>query len=255
MKNLDSICNPTILYQGSTVIANAKTKIALLDDDHAFTEAASYYLDKKFGNSVTISAFSSSVRFLEHIHNYCYLPESIYELISNFYSGSKSKKDAEQVLRDLSVLPAILIVDHQLRDEAINGVKVSHLVKDYIPTSFIIMLTSTMDINGALNLHNNEIIDLYIRKDDEAPLESICSHLEKKISKLNESAYMNPEDAFGFETILENELYISKRSELLNEILFKSYLTLTSDGEIAVLDLNDHIRYYRYEGGAFYLHE
>lgn len=237
------------------MLANAKTKIVLLDDDHAFTEAASYYLDKKFGNAVAISHFNASPSFLEHIHNYCYLPESINELISNFYVGSKSKKEVEQVLKDLSVLPGIFIVDHQLRNESIDGTKVSQLVKEYIPSSFVIMLTSTVNPTDALNLHNNEIIDLYIRKDDGSPLESICTHLNKRISKLNESAYINPEDAFGFETILENESYISKRNDLLNQVPFKSYLTSTNEGEIAILDLEDQIRYYRYEDGAFYLNE
>lgn len=237
------------------MLANAKTKIVLLDDDHAFTEAASYYLDKKFGKAITISQFNSSSSFLEHIHNYCYLPESINELISNFYDGSKSKKEAEQVLKDLSVLPAILIVDHQLKNEVIDGTRVSCTIKEYIPSSFIIMLTSTVNPMDALNLHNNEIIDLYIRKDHGTPLDNICAHLHKRISKINESAYINPEDAFGFETILDNEIYISNRSVLLNQVLYKSYLTLTHKGEIAILDLDDQIRYYRYENGAFYLNE
>ena len=235
------------------MIADAKTKIVLLDDDSSFLDVASFYLESKFKKTVAISTFNSSERFLNHINNHCYLPESPQDIIHSFYSSKKTHNNIAQTLKDLAELPAMLIIDHQLSTESTNGIEVAQKVREYIPSSFIAMLTSQVNTQNALSLHNNQIIDLFIRKDELNPMDVVYFHLKRQIEKVIIESNINPEDAFGFETILEDKTYISKREGLLNETFYKAYLTVSSNGEIALLDLDDQIRYYGYRDEAFRL--
>lgn len=233
------------------MIASAKPKILLLDDDTAFLDVATYYLEQKFGNNVIVSKFNTSQNFLEHIHNHCYLPETSQDILHSFYSGDKSKADIEQALRDLSELPAILVIDHHLRKEITNGIELSQYVREFVSCPFIILLTAEVDTNKAINLHNNEIIDLFVRKDDTNPMDYVHTHLTKQIAKLLGECNINPEDAFGFETVLEDASYIARRNEVLNEISYRSYLTISDSGDIAILNMNDQINYYSYNNKVF----
>lgn len=233
------------------MIASAKPKILLLDDDAAFLDVATYYLGQKFENTVIVSKFNTSQSFLEHIHNHCYLPETSQDILHAFYSSKKVNAEIQQALTDLSELPAILIIDHHLRNEITNGIELSQYIREYVSCPFIIMLTAEVDPNKAITLHNNEIIDLFVRKDDLNPMDYIHSHLTKQIAKLLAECNLNPEDAFGFGTILEDASYIAKRAELLDELPYKSYLTISENGDLAVLNMNDQINYYSYNNKVF----
>lgn len=235
------------------VIACAKPKILLLDDDSAFLDVAAYYLKQKLGNTVFVSKFNTSQGFLEHIHNHCYLPEIPHDIIQAFYAGRMLKKDIEQALIDLSELPAILVIDYHLRNETINGAELSKQIAKYVGCPYIVLLTAEVDTITALQLHNDKVIDLFIRKDDPNPMEYLYSHLSTQISKLVIECHVEIEDIFGSETILETVPYIAKREELLNEMDYKSYLTISAEGAIAVLDNNNKINYFTYNNKAFSL--
>lgn len=233
------------------MIAQSKPKILLLDDDSSFLDVANYYLEKKFSNTAIITKFTSSIPFFQHIENYCYLPETPKDIIQAFYANEKSQLNIAQTLKDLSELPAILIIDHHLRNETTNGVEISQKIREFFPCHFIILLTSEIDTNKAVNLHNNEIIDLFVRKDDPSPMDYVHSHITKLVNKLKADSYISPQDVFGFENILEDEIYVSKRDELLNEVSYKSYLTISENGNIAVLNMDNQINYYTYSKRVF----
>lgn len=240
------------ISKGSRVIANAKPNILLLDDDSAFLDVAFYFFEHKFGDSAFISACDNSGTFMENIQEKYYIHDSPQDILRTFYQSKKTEKDIEQTLNDLSYLPAFLVIDHQLRKEDTNGIEISNKVREYVPSSYVILLTSFVDSNTALELHNNDTIDLFVRKDDVYPMDIVYRHLKMQIEKRTNEFYINPEDAFRFGTILENESYISKRKELLDDILYLSYITTSCDGDIAVLT-RKHIEHYKYKNGMFTL--
>lgn len=138
-----------------------------------------------------------------------------------------------------------------MRNEETNGIQISQHLKEYIPHSFIILLTAEVSTDKALDLHNNEVIDLFIRKDAPNPMDSVLKHLSKQIEKIKAEFDFDPEDAFGFETTLENEHYLNCRDDLLYELDYKSYLTISAGGAIAVLDIDDKTTYYNYDNKVF----
>lgn len=233
------------------MLAYAKPKIVMLDDDASFLDVATYYLEKHLANEALVTKFPYSPQFINYIQNHCYLPESSESILRSFYSSDKSKEKVEQTLLDLSELPALLVIDHQLRNEETNGIQISQKIKEYIPHSFIILLTAEVSTDKALELHNNDVIDLFIRKDAPNPMDVVLKHLNQQIEKIKAEFDFDPEDAFGFETTLENEHYINCRDDLLYELDYKSYLTISACGDVAVLDISDKTTYYSYDNKAF----
>lgn len=248
------ICNITVYHHGGCrLIADTKPKILLLDDDSSFVEVAACYLEKKLGRSALISQFTNSEYFFEYILSDCYLPESPQDILHSFYTNKINQTTIAQTLRDLSDLPALLIIDHQLQNEAITGVELTKKIREYIPCPFVVLLTAQLGTHNAVDLHNNEVIDLFVQKDGIHSLDYILSHLEKQIKRLRSQCDINIEDAFEFETMLEDEMYILKREELLNEIDYKSYLTISRQGEIALLTHNNQVKIFSYDNKVFSL--
>lgn len=233
------------------MLAYAKPKIVMLDDDASFLDVAAYFLEKNLGNDALISKFCYSAEYINHIQERCYLHDTCESILRTFYLSDKSKEKVEQTLQDLSELPAMLVIDHQLRNEETNGIQISQMIKQYIPHSFIILLTAEVSADKALDLHNNDVIDLFVRKDAPNPMDVVLKHLNKQIEKIKASFDFDPEDAFGFETTLENEHYINCRDDLLYELDYKAYLTLSAEGDIAVLDMDNKITHYSYDNKAF----
>ncbi len=235
----------------SVFLASAKPKILLLDDDSSFLDVASYYLEKRLEKTAIVSKFNTSKSFLAHIHEHCYLPETAHDIIREFYAGELSKTNIEQALRDMAELPAILIIDHHLRNESTNGIELSKTIREFVANPFIILLTAEVETNKAIDLHNNQIIDVFVRKDDPNPMDVIYYHITKHIAKQNIEYKVNSYDAFGFDTILDDLSYMKTSCELLNDLSYKSFLTISAKGDIAVLDVNDQINYYTYSNKVF----
>lgn len=235
------------------MIADSKTNILLLDDDAAFVEVTSLYLEKKLGQSAKVAHFTDPDHYFNHILSECYLPESPQDIVQSFYANPITELSIKQTLRDLSELPAILIIDHHLRNQPTNGIEVSKKVHEYIPCPFVILLTSELHVEDAIDLHNNDLIDLFVKKNGVQSLDYLASHLGKQIETIKTQFHYSLEDAFGFETQLDNQVYIAKRTELLNEIDYKSYLTVSAQGDIALLDTDNQLKQYSYQHKAFYL--
>lgn len=238
---------------GCLLIADSKTNILLLDDDAAFVEVTSLYLKKNLEQSIKVSHFTNAEQYFNHILTECYLPESPQDIVQTFYSNEINDSSITQTLRDLSELPAILIIDHHLRNQSTNGVDVSKKVHEYIPCPFVILLTSELKPEDAIDLHNDDVIDLFVQKNGVESLEFLALHLNKQINMIKSQFQINIEDAFGFETQIEDQDYITKRTELLNEIDYKSYLTVSAQGDIAFLDADNQLKKYSYHHKAFYL--
>ncbi|MGE4348886.1 MAG: hypothetical protein AB7D28_03900 [Candidatus Berkiella sp.] len=235
------------------MIADSKTNILLLDDDAAFVEVTSLYLEKKLGQSAKVTYFTDPDHYFNHILSECYLPESPQDIVQTFYANPITNQSIKQTLLDLSELPAILVVDHHLRNQSTNGIEISKKIHEYIPCPFVILLTSELHIVEAIDLHNNDLIDLFVQKNGIQSLDYLANHLEKQIETIKMQFQYNIEDAFGFDTQLETQDYIAKRTELLNEIDYKSYLTVSAQGGIALLDTDNQLKQYSYHNKAFYL--
>jgi len=251
LKDLFFVCNLPISKRMFALIAYAKPKIVMLDDDASFLDVAAYFLEKHLANEALIAKFPFSTQYINHIQNHCYLHDTSESILRSFYSSDKSQEKVAQTLHDLAELPALLVIDHQLRNEEANGIQISQKIKEYIPHSFIILLTAEVSTDKALDLHNNDVIDLFIRKDAANPMNVVLKHLNNQIEKIKAAFHFNPEDAFGFETTLENEHYINCRDDLLYELDYKSYLTISACGDIAVLDIDDKTTYYSYDNKVF----
>lgn len=235
------------------MIADSKTNILLLDDDAAFVEVTSLYLEKKLGQSAKVTYFTDPEHYFNHILSEYYLPETPQDIVQSFYTNPITDLSIKQTLQDLSELPAILIIDHHLRNQSINGVEVSQKVHEYIPCPFVILLTSELHVEDAIDLHNNDLIDLFVQKNGVQSLDYLTAHLDKQIRAIKSQFQYNIEDAFGFETQLDSHDYITKRTELLNEIDYKSYLTISTHGDIALLDTDNQLKKYSYHHRTFYL--
>lgn len=236
------------------MLADAKTKIVILDDDATFLEVASHYIQMQLGNKVIVSSFNLSSHFIEDIQHNCYLPESAQDILHSFYSAKRTQLTIEQTLKDLSELPAIWIFDYQLENEYKTGIDVCQEIQASIPALFRVLMTSHLDPIEALRLHNDGIIDLFVKKEELDAMQDLCLHLKKQISNIAAAFALNPEDIFGFDTVLEDESYINQRNVLLDEIGYKSFLTLSKNGDIAVLSSNDKISLYDYRNKAFNHH-
>lgn len=227
----------------------------MLDDDSIFLEVTARYITQSLQNQMILTPFSTSQDLISHIQNKCYLPESAQDIAASFYSQKITESRIKQTLQDLAELPAILIVDFELQGENKTGIDVIETIRQSIPCPFVALLTGHVDHHTALSLHNNETIDLFIQKDTLEAMDTLCAHLRKKVATLQTNQALNPEDVFGFGTILEDTLYTTKRSELLNELPYQSYLTLSGQGDIAVLNIDNRINIYQYQNEVFILNE
>ncbi|MFO1259139.1 MAG: hypothetical protein U1E78_12120 [Gammaproteobacteria bacterium] len=237
------------------MIADAKAKILILDDDPAFLNVLERYMDQRFKNSVIISGFSNSSSLFEYIQKQCYLPESPQNLIRSFYGNEITSNRAVETLQELSKLPAILIIDYTLTNEKLSGIDVVTKIREYYPCLFVVLLTAHVDMHDALSLHNNEVIDLFITKENVNALDDLCDYLHKKLSNLKKESYFETDQAFESLEVLDSKHYIQSKASLLNKIPYKAYLTLCSSGKIAVLKEANQVNIYQYQNGAFQLNE
>ncbi len=233
------------------MIAGAKPKILLLDDDAVFLNVLALYLKKRFNSSVHISKFTSAQSFICHIEEHSYLPETQDSIVSSLFAVGISQEKIEQALIDLASLPALLVIDHQLRGENTNGIEISKKVREIVPSSYIALLTAEVNVEQAVSLHNHDTINLFVRKDSEDPLNFLHQQLIKQIEKSRIN--IDLEDIFGFSTVLEMDSYIVKRRELLDELDYQSFIITSKEGDIAVLEQNNKINHYTFSNGVFYL--
>lgn len=229
-----------------SVLAYAKPKIIILDDDYSLLEVIYYYFNEKFKNTVLIKVFSKSYDFIEYIQDYCYLPDRPYELINSFYNNARTKEQAVQVLKDLSELSATLVLDHELRGEIITGIELSKQIREYYPSSYISLLTSNISDSKAIELHNNHSIDLFVDKKDTNTIHDLYVYLSKHLDDLQKECILDTMDLFKTSGILDDADYVSNKRKLLEINSPLAYLTLSERGDIALMDQNNRIVFWQY---------
>ncbi|MFC3909052.1 hypothetical protein ACFORL_08195 [Legionella dresdenensis] len=228
------------------MLAYTKPKIVLLDDDRSLLDVVHYYLNEKFQAEVKVEAFSKSYDFISYIEENCYLPETPTEILGSFYANPINKTEIIKTLKDLSVLPGILVLDQELRGEDVTGIDLSATIREYFPTSFICMLTSNVPDHTAIKLHNNHNIDLFVDKKDTDAIHNLYLYLSKHIDSLKMKYPIDPIDIFGKTGNLESSLYIQNRKTLLENSNPLCFLTLNENGDMAIMQDNYSITFWQY---------
>ncbi|KTD06968.1 hypothetical protein [Legionella jamestowniensis] len=228
------------------MLAIAKPKIVLLDDDQSLLEVICYYFHEKFKETVLVEIFSKSQDFFLYIQENCYLSESPSDILNSFYANTKSKEQIKKTLKDLSELSAILVIDQELREENVTGIELSNQIRQYFPSAYISMLTSNIPTDKAVELHNNHSIDLFIDKKDINAIHNLYVYLSKQIDEIKNEYMIDPIDIFEYADIFENDEYLNNKNILLERNNPISFLTLNNDGDIAFMKKNKQISFWKY---------
>ena len=228
------------------MLAYVKPRIILLDDDASLLEVIHYYFNEKFDDTVEVKIFTKSYDLMNYIQENCYLSESPAEILDSFYTSDKNKESIIKTLKDLSVLSATLVVDHELRGEEITGIELSNELREYFPTSYICMLTSNVPNDQAIKLHNNHNIDLFVDKKNTDAIHNLYTYLSKHINIQKNSYIIDAADIFDNTNILDSQEYINQKIIFLEKNNPFSYLTLNENGDIALIKNNHSISFWRY---------
>jgi hypothetical protein len=229
------------------MLAGAKFKIVILDDDWSFLNVINYYLKQKFDNNVRIKTFNKSPDFISYIRDFCFLPDNPNDILCSFYSLQSTENNIKKTLYDLSYLSAVIVVDQNLRGEKQSGITLSREIREYFPASYIAMLTSNLTSDKAVMLHNENLIDLFVHKDSHDSIEYLFTRLWGQITFKQKDFEYNAEDVFDWESIITEDRYITAKLHLLNSLSYDSFLTINSAGDIAVLKEDKTINTYWYD--------
>lgn len=217
------------------MLAFAKTKILLLDDDKSFLKTMAYYLDRNFGGQAIIKQFNNYEIYLEYIAENCFLLENPQELISSFYKKEIGSFDA---VKELSSLCPITVIDNNLNQEK-NGIDVAKHIKDYFPNSYRILLTGCVDNQNAILLHNNDIINYFINKGSDDALQDLTKAISQSLENISRSFYYDADEVFNNSSIIESDEYISAKRKCLDQFKWSSYITINQDGNLVIMLEND----------------
>lgn len=228
------------------MLAFTKPKIISLDDDQSLLDVIQYYFTEQFKNTVQVKTFSKSMDFFSHLEKHCYLPDSASEIINSFYENNINKEQIIKTLQDLRDLSAIIILDQELRDEAITGIDISARVRAYYPSSYICMLTSNVPNSKAVQLHNNHNIDLFVDKKDELAIHNLYNYLAMHIDRLNNHYAPDSVDIFSETKHLDNNTYILSKKDFLTDKNPSAFLTLNPNGDIALIQEDEQISFWQY---------
>jgi len=226
------------------VLAFTKPKIVFLDDDPSLLETLLYYFKEEFKDTVLINGFSQSQQFLKYVQNSCYLTDTFSEIISHFYNQKPDQKHVCKTLHDLSELCGIIVLDQELRAEKTNGIELSAKIREYIPNTYIALLTSNITNNQAIALHNNHNIDLFIDKKDDDAIVKLHGYLSHQIHRLINEYTTDSMDYFSDVSVLESKDYLLAKDNLLNNFKPQTFLTVNAQGDIALL--TDHVSYWQF---------
>lgn len=232
------------------MLGYVKPKIVLLDDDESLLKVIEYYFKQQFNNSVLIKAFSKSVCFFDCLEECCFLPDSPYEILTSFYKSEINKESVIQCLEDLSQVPAIIVLDQELRGENLTGIDISLKVRQYYPNSHVTMLTSTVTDDAAIKLHNDQNIDLFVDKKSPNSIANLYSYLAKHIAHMNQEYQVDPIDVFKNHLIFKNKEFIESKNLFLQDKNPVAYVTLNHLGSLALMNEEKEISFWTYETGT-----
>lgn len=228
------------------MLAFAKPQIVMLDDDYTLLDVMEYYFAEQFQNTVLIKAFLKSGDFLTFIEENCYLPETPSTVLNAFYSNTITQDTIAKTLHDLTKLSAIIVLDQELRGEKITGIELSTTLREYYPTSYISMLTSTIPNNKAIELHNNHNIDLFVDKSNTDAIPNLYQYLMKYLDRLHKDYLFDSIDLFENAENLNNEEYLLHKKTLMEKNNPRCFLTLNGNGDLAMIQENQQISYWQF---------
>lgn len=229
------------------MLAFVKPKIILLDDDLLFLDVIDFYFKEQSRDSVFIKTFSRSNEFLAYLQDFCFLPDSPYEILTTFYSSEMNEDFAIQCLNDLSQTSAIIVLDQELRGENVTGIDISAKVRKYYPNSYISMLTSNIPSSTAIQLHNNHNIDLFIDKKDTDAIINLYNYLSQQISMMNQQYKLDPFDIFRDYHIFEDDQFIKNKNNFLLNQNPTAYITINNRGDIALMNKDMQISFWKHD--------
>lgn len=231
------------------MLADVKRTIILLDDNNGFLTTMTMYLQAYLGDKATILPFSQQTDMVARVKNHHYLVDSANDIIHEFYRQNDPDENyIKSSLIALSELAPIIIIDHELENQADNGVGVSRRLKEYFPSCRIAMLTGKLDNKMAVDLHNEEIIDMFINKGADHACEQLLAFIHRNLEswQIDEPTY--PETLFSLYTaILEDSNYRKAKEKILSQINYLAYLTTSALGELAILGNDKYIYTLKYD--------
>lgn len=228
------------------MLAHAKTKIILLDDDAPFLDVINYFIKQRMNDDAIIKSFSKSSEFIYYVQEHCYVSESALDILHPFYNNIIDKQSIHKTLSELSELAAVVVLDQDLKEDPINGTSLSYQIREYFPSSYICMLTSTVSDNSALELHNNHSIDLFIDKKDPGAFERLSLYLLKYIELIKREQSIDAIEVFDEIGFLENEEYSDNKNKLLKTINYLAFITTNPNGDLAIMEEDRSISYWQY---------
>jgi hypothetical protein len=228
------------------MLAYAKPKIVILDDDHTLLDVMQYYFSEYLENTAIIKTFLKSPDFFVYLEEHCYLPEAPAIILASFYDGIINRENIIQTLHDLADLSAIIVLDHELRGEKVTGICLSKTIREYYPASYVSMLTSNVQQNEAIDLHNNQDIDLFVDKNDINAISNLYKYLLKQINFINKDFLIDNFDLFENKENLSNNVYLHQKKILIENNNPQCFLTLNENGDIALMHEDRNISYWKF---------
>lgn len=235
-----------MIFLGKGMLAYAKPQIIMLDDDSSLLDVIEFYFNEKFQNAVLVKTFLKSENFFLYIEENCYLFESPSSILNTFYTNKLNNKEISKTLHDLTKISAIIILDQELRGEKTTGIEISTSIRNYFPNSYICMLTSNIPNEKAVNLHNSHNIDLFIDKKDPNSIDNLYRYLSIHLEELKKDYLFDSIDLFGKSGNLDNENYLINKEALLKNNNPQCFLTLNENGDIAMIQENQHISHWKF---------
>ncbi|WHN66753.1 hypothetical protein [Cysteiniphilum sp. QT6929] len=178
--------------------------------------------------------------------NFECIAESASELLFDYHNGYMYEDKLKHTLQRLTQLSLIVIIDHHFKDDTQTGADFAAQLKEYYPYFKIIMLSGVADISTALELHNRQSIDFFAQKGNHEN-EDLFDYIKKTLQEIDAETYINPEDIFGFGTYLDNPEYLAALNKLINQLEYQSYLTTSSEGDLAFIDSEEYISTFKYD--------
>lgn len=228
------------------MIAKAITKIALLDDDKSFLDSIELYLKTKLPYNVQIESFYNPKDLISYVKNECFLADSPSTILDAFYTNEISIESIKAALYDLSKVKALLVVDQNLNNADLSGTDVINQLLCYYPALKITLLTSVINPEQAIELHNSNIIDVFINKENSNSIEKLEATLIKQVKSTIDEFQYDLEDAFPNTILNTSKTYEIKKNKVLELEVYKAYLTTSPNGDLAILNTQDEVKFFKY---------
>lgn len=214
----------------------------LTDDDDSFLSITKRYLEKYIGEDAIIETFMNDldiIQYIERINSDYYSNLDIYQAYLN------NHLTLEQALVEFELYRPILLIDQNLRGK-FSGTDICKVSKDKYPNLSIILLTGEIDYITATQLHNENLIDYFFRKDETDLIKKLSSTILMIIEKRKKQFFFDGELSVNenLDILLDVE-YRSHLGDLLSSYKYKSYMIINQSGDIAIQQRDNTIKLFQ----------